>query len=151
MGAEARGNWPRAMSNQIRVRLASQVACNGFFWPAQQMQFCPNMVIACCEPKSGQNQRHRYENFGLDSASSSAPPSFGYCRLRHSLGLAKCRRHFGQFLHLRKRSQDRLRACGDLTVFRRPEAATKKWLERLRLAKVEVKMPLVANFLGYRD
>jgi len=71
------------------------------------------------------------------------------------LNLAKCRRrrrcHFGQFLHLRKRSQDRLRACGDLTVFRRPAAATKKnkkeLVRKVTTGHVEEKMPLESSHL----
>jgi len=72
------------------------------------------------------------------------------------LNLAKCRRrrrcHFGQFLHLRKRSQDRLRACGDLTVFRRPAAATKKknkkeLVRKVTIGQVEEKMPLESSHL----
>lgn len=153
-------DWPRATSNQIRVRLASQVACNGFFlflflyfcifWPAQQMQFWPNMAIACCEPKSGQSQTTQIRELWLRQRPS--PPSPFWDRgwgWDSDLDLAKCRRrhrhrrHFGQFLHLRKRSQDRLRACGDLTVFSRP-AATKRLARKVTPGQDELIMPLEA-------
>lgn len=131
------------------------MACNSIFWLAKmasraKCSLCMYIYIYFILAKYGDRmlrpcgrQRHRYiTSADMDFGSGGNGDGDGdgdavkCCRCR-------CRRHFGQFLHLRKRSSDRLRACGDLTVFMQPTTITTT--TTAAAAAYSCRLPLLAS------